>query len=118
MEDKFLLRKKKSIFGRIYYDLLKNKQCIGNAYIIKKTSSFRNGLYIKLIPEERNKGYSSKFYELLINKLAKLEVEFIFIKVNRKDKKVQDFFDKVTDKYTNKLKVFGNIIYQVDLIIE
>jgi len=118
MKDKLMLRKKKSIFGRIYYYLLKNKQCIGHAYIIKKASWFRNGLYIKLIPEERNKGYGSKFYELLINKLAKLEVEFVLIKVNYKNKKAQNFFDKVTDKYTNKLKVFKTIIYQIDLIIE
>lgn len=68
--EKIELKKRYKLFNKEYYYLMKNDNVIGKAWITTKTNFLRWGLYFKIIPTMRNKGYGTKFYKLLVNRMS------------------------------------------------
>lgn len=117
MENTIKIIKKKIVLNRIYYDLILNNEVVGMAWITKKYRYLFNGLYIKLTPRVRHKGYGIKYYELLLIELSNNNVESIIIWVKNNNKYIS-FFDKAVNRYSDRLKFFNYTGFVEDLIIE
>ena len=103
--------------NRIFYNLYKNNELIGNAWITKRYRYLFNGLYLYIKPAFRRKGYGKMFYELLLQKLSDSDVEMIAIWVNKNNTDGLNFLNKVVYKCSDRLK-FMNKIGFVETLIE
>ena len=112
------LKKRYKIFNKEYYYLISDDKIVGKAWITTKFIYYRNGLHLEIFKEMRNKGYGTKFYDLLLNKLSEKDVEAIVIWVNKKNKIAINFLNKNVSKYENKLYFFNYIGFEVTLIEE
>jgi len=120
-EKKLRLEKRVTTFRRVYYDLILDYKVIGTGWIIKKFKYFADGMHIEIIPEERKKGYGTKFVNMLEYELADLDVDVYWVKINKKNIAAIKTFDKVhkeIDKFDKIYKKGKNVIYVKTLIVE
>lgn len=117
MNDNLIIKKRYSFLNKIYYDLVLNGKIIGKAWITKRYRYLFNGLYIKINEEYRRKGYGKKFYKLLKCELEEHKVGEVTIWV-KKDSPAVHFFDKVVDRYADRLKFMNKIGFVETLIVE
>lgn len=117
MNDNLIIKKRYTFLNKIYYYLVLNGKIIGKAWITKKYRFLFNGLYIKINEEYRRKGYGKEFYKLLTCELGKRGVEEVTIWVNN-DSSAVHFFDKVVDRYADRLKFMNKIGFVETLIVE
>ena len=97
------LKKRYKIFNKEYYYLISNNNIVGKAWITTKFIYYRNGLHIEIFKYMRNKGYGTKFYNLLLNKLSEKDVEAIVMWVNKKNKIAINFMNKNVKKFEERL---------------
>lgn len=89
------LKKRFKIFNKEYYYLISNNNIVGKAWITTKFIYYRSGLHIEIFKNMRNKGYGTKFYNLLLNKLSEKDVEAIVMWVNKKNKNVKKYEERL-----------------------
>lgn len=66
----------------------------------------------------RNKGYGTKFYNLLLNKLSEKDVEAIVMWVNKKNKIAINFMNKNVKKYEERLYFLNYEGFVYTLIVD
>lgn len=107
----FKLQKRRENFNRIYYKLIYKDVIIGKGWIRKRLSYIKKGLYLYIEPSYREKGYGSIFYNLLVEKMAKMDILFVILKVKKNDKRAINFLDKLINKYEKRVDIFNNKIF-------
>ena len=118
IDGKFNIIKKNSTIIRVYYDLSYNGNIIGKAWIRKKESYFRQGLYIYIEPDYRRKGYGTIFYNMLAIEMENKDISFIILKINKHEKIARKFIEKQIDKYDDRFYILNKIIYIHTLILK
>lgn len=112
------LKKRFKIFNKEYYYLISNNNIVGKAWITTKFIYYRSGLHIEIFKNMRNKGYGTKFYNLLLNKLSEKDVEAIVMWVNKKNKIAINFMNKNVKKYEERLYFLNYEGFVYTLIVD
>ncbi len=115
--EKIEIKKKYKFLNREYYYLLKDNKIMGKAWITTKTIFLRRGLYMKIIPQMRHKGYGTKFFDLLIGELSENEVEVVFMWVNKNNKVAINFINKNIGKYEDRFKFLNYEGFSYTIIV-
>ena len=111
-------KKRFKIFNKEYYYLISNNNIVGKAWITTKFIYYRSGLHIEIFKNMRNKGYGTKFYNLLLNKLSEKDVEAIVMWVNKKNKIAINFMNKNVKKYEERLYFLNYEGFVYTLIVD
>ena len=112
------LKKRYKIFNKEYYYLISDNRIVGKAWITTKFIYYRNGLHLEIFEKMRNKGYGTKFYDLLLNKLSEKDVEAIVMWINKRNKIAINFLNKNVSRYEERLDFLNYKGFVSTLIIE
>lgn len=116
--EKLELKKSCKRFNKQYYDLMLEDKIIGKAWTITKYRSYRDGLYLEIFENMRNKGYGTQFYELLLREVAGKCIEIVWMWIKRENKIAINFMNKNVDPYSDKLQWGNCIVFEENLIVE
>ena len=117
MKEKFTIKRKRTILNKVYYKLFVNNKTVGYAWVRRKFSLFR-GMYIKINKEYRNKGYGTKFMELLEHKMTEMDVPEYFAITRRTNMAAIKMIENNVDKDTKVFKIGNYLAYEVVLILD
>lgn len=117
-EDKYKLQKRRSSINWIYFNLKHDGKTIGTAWVRKRISYIKKGMYIYIEPKYRQKGYGTIFYNLLAGEMADRNIPFVILKVNKRDKIASNFIEKQIDKHDDRFSILNKKVYIYDLIID
>lgn len=115
---RYKLKKKYSSINKIYYDLTYRDQIVGRAWIRKRLSRIKKGMYLYIEPKFREKGYGTIFYDLLARKMAEKDIDFIILKVNKYDRRAVNFLNKKINEKEFKFNILNTKIFIDTLIID
>lgn len=116
--DKYRIEKYKEEGNKIYYKFIVANKEVGNGWILNKVSKLikKDGIKIYIEAEHRRKKYGTKFYEMLARELTNLDIEWVYMIVDKNDKIAIDFIKKQIEGY-GRQKQFGNKIIFEDIFV-
>lgn len=116
--DKYKLQKSKETSKRIYYNLIVDDTIVGNGWITKKRYIIhKKGMDIFIEPQHRRKKYGTKFYDLLSCEISKMDIEWIYLIVDKEDKRAISFLNKQINQYARRIIKGNKMIFEDTLIV-
>ena len=117
--DKYKLVKTGETFKKRFFNLVVDDNIVGNAWITKKEYKiFKKGLEMYIAPEYRRKRYGTKFYHMLCCKISEMNIEWIYLIIDKNDEVAINFLNKQINKYERRIEKGRKIIFEDTLIVD
>lgn len=117
--EKYKLVKTKETSKKIFFNLVVDDNIVGNAWITKrKYKIFKNGLEMYIAPEYRKKRYGTTFYHMLCCEISEMNIEWIYLIIDKNDEVAINFLNKQINKYERRIEKGRKIIFEDTLIVD